>query len=134
MRSEQRLITVQRTRPGSGRHHGDDAALREQDVRYITTVLAGHLRRHPGEHGSGELLDSVATDEASKPKPAPHMIFRRWAVARTGAPGGRRGDTSWTASPDAMRGGTVIGVLSGTTAAQLERVPHNFILTRRHGP
>jgi len=134
---EQRLITHYRENPPQV-VDGTTATmqyLREQDVRVaITTgfwraILDAILE----STGLGELLDaSVATDEVSKPKPAPYMIFR--AMEQCGITSVRQvvavGDTPMDCIAGCHAGcGTVIGVLSGThSRAQLERVPHNFIL------
>lgn len=109
--------------------------LRDQDIRVAITTgfWRAILDTILANTGLGNLLDcSVATDEVAKPKPAPYMIFR--AMEQCGVTSVRQvacvGDTPVDCIAGCHAGcGYVIGVLSGThTRAQLERVPHNFIL------
>lgn len=109
--------------------------LREQDVRVAITTgfWRAILDTILASTGLGDQLDcSVATDEVAKPKPAPYMIFR--AMEQCGVTSVRQvvsvGDTPMDCIAGCHAGcGCVIGVLSGThSRAQLERVPHNFIL------
>ncbi len=83
--------------------------------------------------GLSALVDtSVATDEVSRGKPAPYMIFR--AMEQCDVARGRRVASGGDPPLDCIAGcnagcGTVIGVLSGThTRASLEKVHHNHII------
>jgi phosphonatase-like hydrolase len=80
----------------------------------------------------GMLDSSVATDEITRGKPAPYMIFRAMEECRVMSV--RHvvvvGDTPLDLLAGSNAGcGTVIGVLTGThTRAALERQPHNYII------